>query len=1044
MEHLITNSGIQFIVTEAEFNPSQPLILSNNRPLKYNFIDTKDFLTNEVIFDIAIPHPNGKEYIPYQELKSNDAFVLLPNGLEDISPAGVNHIPASLSTALYSTYGDNDPAISTISSLTSLRIKDPDTHQSIPAFELLLGKWLPMPFYEKGQGGQTVGLPMGWCRVKIELIGPGKEQNTNLFRFIWAFDTKLAQEPFSMLSPYFFENEENAKEYGLSTHIDELFEFMAFNTSGFTAFSDYISSIINQGMFVDDHKYISYYIYLINFIRLIGAAPEITLHNNNRSIPVDVVLDIGNSRTCGVVFEEGDFTRATMLEIRDLTHPEKTYQTAFDMRLVFRQADLGNDIVLEENVFSWPSLVRIGQEAKNLVYRSLEEDGLSELATNYSSPKRYLWDVEPYEGRWEFLCTIDDPFYIRSSQNIYIPALSDLFDTAGNYIGDTSAPGVNTDGKTNYSRASLMTFVMIEILNHLTTQINSVNFRDKHGNKDCPRHLRSIIITCPTAMPIKEQVKLRQCAVDAYKALGHCLDLPEVEIVPSCQKLLNNIDLYAPTEERTWNFDEATCCQLVYLYAELVERYGGDMETFFKLKGHPSKTSPKDLDLTIGSIDIGAGTTDVMVCKYSCSGFNAGKLTPEPLFWDSFYLAGDDILRRVIQNLIIEGEETGQKETGNISSALLARLSDMSDNQLMALPLVKMSAVYRTKVDDIIRAGSEVQRHKLINALGSSMLRDFFGEDSSMQSYKDRRCRVDFNTQISHPMSQFYLDLLRRKRPSRMYSFDEIFEENKPAQYLLDYFYEHFGFRFESLSWRFDPESVAEIVKSTMEPLLKQLCGVMYAYKCDILILAGRPCSLDALTELFIKYMPVSPGRQIRLNDYHVGSWFPFADGRGYAYDQKAIVAVGGMIGYLAGTRGFNGLVLDFSKLISTMQSTAKFIGEYNSERQTVPVSALTPTNGSMTVTLSVNSYIFGCKQFDSPFYQARPLYALINRSGKKTVTINISRVYTDNREELFVEDAMDENGNNVAKEQIILRQQSIADDGKYWLDKGEFNLYVK
>lgn len=1043
MEHLIANSGIQFIVREVEFNPSQPLVLNNNRPLKYNFIDTTDFISGEEVFDIAISHPNGNVYIPYVELKNNDAFELKPNGLEDIDTSGLQSIAPNLSTALYTTYKDGDSEISTISSLTSLRIKDIDTKEIKPAFDYLIGKWLPMPFFEKGQGGQTIGLPIGWCRVKIEFIGTTKVENINRYRFTWAFDTELAKEALSELSPYFYEDEEDSKEYGLSNHVDEILNFMSFNQDGFTAFSDFVSAVLNQGLIVDNHKYIAYYIYVINFIRLIGAAPSVTLHSNLHEIPVDFVLDIGNSRTCGVLFEEGDFTKAVMLELRDLSKPYQTYDSSFDMRLVFRQADFGNDIVLEENLFAWPSLVRVGQEAKNLVYRSLEEEGLSEQVTNYSSPKRYLWDLEPYDGKWEFLRTIDDPFYIQTNENIYIPKLSDLFDSAGNYIPEGVKTESNTDGKTNYSRASLMTFVLIEVFNHAITQINSIKFRNKHGKIDCKRVLRSIILTCPTAMPIKEQLKLRQCAMDAYSALGRCIPMPNVNIIPSVEALKNNIDEYEDVSKKTWSFDEATCCQLVYLYAELAERYSGDTNKFFSLKGNLSKNK-KDRELTIGSVDIGAGTTDVMVCKYTSKGNGLEKLTPQPLYWDSFYLAGDDILRKIIQNLIIEGEEYHRKDLGNISSALFARLSDMSDDQLLALPIVRRSNVYRQKVDDILRASDGELRSSLLDSLGSSMLRDFFGEDSSMQTYKDRRCRVDFNTQISHPMSQFYLELLRRKRPSKVYSFDEIFEANKPAQYLLDYFYNHFGFRFETLSWRFEPDSVAEIVKSTMEPLLKQLSNVFYAYKCDILILAGRPSSLEAITELFIKYVPVSPNHLIRLNDYHVGSWFPFADGRGYAYDQKAIVAVGGMIGYLASTIGFNGLVLDLSELIKKMQSTAKFIGDYNSKQQTVPVSLLSPNNGAMTKTLSVFPYFIGCKQFNSPYYQARPLYALFNNSGKKTITINISRSFTENREDLVIEEVMDDNGNNVAKESIILRQQSIVDDGKYWLDKGEFELFVK
>ena len=1043
MEHLIADSGIQFIVTEIEFNPTQPLIV-NNRPLKYHFCDTVDVISNEKIFDLMLQHPAEGVYLPLDELRQGAAFKLKPNGQEDIDDNGMQQIDSSLSTSLFTTYPEDDPAVITITSLNALRIKDPQTKTVKPGFEYLLGRWLPMPFFEKDQSGTTNGVPMGWCRVKIERLSADEKTGMQKFRLIWGFDTQLADDELNTLRPYFYEEEAESKAYGLSNHADELLAFMTDNPTEVTAFNDFVADLLCQSVEPENRKYVAYYIYLVNFLRLVGAAPEVTLHRSVKEIPVDLVLDIGNSRTCGVLFEDGDFTKATMLELRDLSNPFKTYDSSFDMRLVFRQPDFGSEIVLEEDMFSWPSLVRVGQEAQNLVYRSLEQEGLSEMVTNYSSPKRYLWDEEPYDGKWQFLTTMDDNFFIQSAENIYIPVLSDLFDSRGNYIGDRKAASENTDGKTNYSRSSLMTFVMIEVFNHAISQINSIKFRNKHGNIDCRRVLRTIILTCPTAMPRREQLKLRQSAADAYAALSKCIKMPPAKIVPS----LNALKVTDENEEiskRTWIYDEATCCQLVYLYAELAERYDGETKRFFQLKGHPSPDGDgKNRDLVIGSIDIGAGTTDVMVCKYTSQGTGRERLTPKPLYWDSFYLAGDDILRRIIQNLIIEGSESDQPTLGNISSALIARLSAMTDEELRALPLVGNSKVYQSKVEDIIRSGSSDNRKGLIRALASSMLRDFFGEDSSMQTYKDRRCRVDFNTQISHPMSQFYLEMLRRKRPSKVYSFEEIFTGNRPAGYLLDYFEQHFGFRFEELSWRFNPEDVAEIVKSTMEPLLKQLCDALYAYNCDILILAGRPCSLDAITELFLKHPAVSPNRLIRLNDYQVGSWFPFADGRGYFYDQKAVVAVGAMIGYMASTVGFNGLVLDLDELIKRMGSTAKFVGEYHAKQQQVPRSQLTPQNDCMDQTISVFPYYLGCKQFDSPDYQARPLYALYNNSDKGSLTVRFSRSYTEDREEIQLEEVMDEEGNTLSKDKVKFRQQSIADDGKYWLDKGEFELSVK
>lgn len=1063
MEHLIVNSGIQFISTEKEFNPSEQLTFSNGRTLKYSFCETADFLSGELMFDLLYYHSQEAIYIPLGELRGSEKLELRPNGHEELDESGLQKMKKDESTTTFSAYKDGDAEIFNINSLAGYRVKSRFDGSVQPAFELLLGKWLPMPMFEKDIDGTTTNDPFTWCRVKIERIGKGSKKDTDRYRFLWAFDTMLGDndplaEHNNMITfgedadaithykrPYFYDDEGETKEYCISNRADQLLDFMS-TSQYFSAFSDYVSSLLGQLDRNESHKYIGYYIYLVNFIRVIGAAPEVTLHNNNRKkIDVDLVMDIGNSRTCGVLFEEGDFTKAMMLEIRDMSDPSKSYEKSFDMRLAFRKADFGNDIVLDDDVFEWHSFVRIGDEAKRLVYRSLEEDGLSERTTNYSSPKRYLWDLKPYDGQWEFLNTVDDPYNIRLSDNIYVPGLSDLFDSTGNYVGPDN---ISEGGGSNYSRSSLMTFVLIEILQQAQSQINSIKFRMKHGNMDCRRQLRNIILTCPTAMPVQEQIKLRQCAEEAINALiqGNP-SFGEPTVIPTSQSLRVKDD--DDTEgKRMWSFDEASCCQLVYLYAEIAQRYSGEIHKFFELKGHVRPEEAEEgyegNSLTIGSIDIGAGTTDVMVCSYQCKGQGRSLLTPIPLFWDSFYLAGDEILHNIIQNLIIEGKETGIPDQGNIFSALYARLKDMTNEELQKLPCLTDNNVYQGKIYDIVNEISDERRSALIKAFASNLLRDFFGYDSAIMGHRDRRCRVDFNTQISQPIAQMFMELLRLKRPSRIYTYEEIFTTLEPADYLLDYFQHHFGFSFKELSWRFDPQEVASIVKNTLEPLMRQLSVVLYAYHCDVLILAGRPSSLDPITELFIKYMPISPDRLIRLNEYRVGTWFPFADGQGYFYDQKSVVAVGGMVGHLASSLGFNGLSIDFSRMIKTMKSTSCYIGDYNSRRQQVPTSYLTPGHSSATVQFVVFPSFIGCKQLNSPLYQARPLYAIYNNTSHHALRVTLTRNYHESREDLEVEEVMDEQGNTLPKSSVDLVLQSITDDGKYWLDKGEFELSVK
>lgn len=1048
MVTLISNSGLHFASNEIEFNPSEPLVLPSGRTLKYSFCEVTDLFTNEKTFDFLYYDQNQNVFIPVDELRQYKAVKLLSNDNDDLDETGLVQMKAGQLTTMFSLYDANNPSVITINSLQSMRVLDPkDKHNQIPAFELLLNKWLPVPMYEDGPDGISCGYPHGWCRVKLVDMGKGSSAQMRRVRCVWAFDTELTDDPLNLLRPAFFEGESEEKSFSLCNKVDQLLDFMSISDE-FHPFSHYIASLLGQDLQTNNsYQFIGYYIYLINFLRLMGASPKVTMYHNCRSeIPVDLVLDIGNSRTCGVLFENGQFTESKMLGVLNLGEPWITYENkAFDMRVVFRKADFGGDIVINEPMFQWQSFVRLGDEAKSLVYSSIEESAKSQLLTNYSSPKRYLWDTKPMEGYWQNLTTVNDAFSVKLSNHIYVEKMSDLFDCNGRFLPNGVDPLTEDgDGLKHYSRASLMTFAMIEILQQALHQINSMAFRNSWGNIDVRRILRNVMITCPTAMPLEEQVRLRQSLKDAYTALQKTnKHLADINVLPDTEAL-QVTDPYADVAARTWSYDEAMCSQLVFLYAEIKERYNGEVEKFFAHRGHYrsdfKESGYQNKTLTIGSVDIGAGTTDIIICSYKHD--KGATVTPVPDFWDSFYLAGDDILQSLVQNVVIEGKYTDNPKMGNISSALRSRLVAMSDDQLRALPFYNQSAMYKQMINEIIVCKDDVYKLQLKKELAADLIHSFFGQDAAIIEFKERRCRVEFNTQISVPIAQRFMELLRMHRPSMVYSFQDIFGDVQPASYLLDNFEQHFGFRFEELSWRFDPEELNKLIKSTMEPLMKQLSVVLEAYHCDIVVLAGRPTSLDAVTDLFIKYVPTSPDRLICLNDYHVGNWFPTANGQGYFFDQKSIVAVGSMVGYLASTTGLPGLRVDFTDLIKKVQSTARYMGAYNPIMQQVTDSVLTPNNSMVTLDITNFPYFIGCKQFRSPQYQARPLYALRTNSAHSVLNVTLSRDYYQSREVLKVEGVTDAQHNTLPNNTVELNLQTLAND-KYWLDNGEFDLAI-
>ena len=118
-----------------------------------------------------------------------------------------------------------------------------------------------------------------------------------------------------------------------------------------------------------------------------------------------------------------------------------------------------------------------------------------------------------------------------------------------------------------------------------------------------------------------------------------------------------------------WGFDEATCCQMVYLYNEIVNKYRGNCRQVIEAKGHVrpelQESGYDKKSLTIGSIDIGAGTTDLMICSYKYDQ-NGGHscLTPIPVFWDSFFAAGDDLLQEIVTRVVLKESNSKDPRPG--------------------------------------------------------------------------------------------------------------------------------------------------------------------------------------------------------------------------------------------------------------------------------------------------------------------------------------------------------------------------------------------
>lgn len=1016
---LIADSGIQFYRTELSIDTNEEVL---NQELA--FWEVLDFEKEQIVLEFARFIEDYDLYAREKQMRQEGFIDDQDNVVEGIN---INLLETKTDEEVYSIY---------------------DVEETLKAVE---NQWIPLPYFQSNNAGSFKPYPVNWCRLRLTF----KEKHGRILKYhaVLAFDTNTNSEGESpkMVSG------RGVEHFDLCNNLSQILNYCN-PSKGFNWLDEYLQSLEDRWRklsgitFSDDDeeepqlKYIARYVHLVKYLAELNVFPGVNLSrfDTSTAIDVDLILDIGNSRTNGILVEEPhsnnksfDFTRVETLKLQDLTSFLNVYDKPFSMRLAFQKVNFG-EIGHQSRQFTWPSFIRMGEEAKHLIYQEseLSENDGKESMSYHSSPKRYLWDNELSEVQWE-LVNIDGDQH--ANRDPYIDGITQQFKEDG-----TFTPVSEFGAKTNFSRKSLMTFVFIELFAHAFTQVNSFAFKQKHGAFKRARRIRRIVVTCPTAMTQQEQVTLRQCAEDASIAISRFysntyleeyskeLDAQKITIVPSvsdCKKDLSKI-----RNKKDWNYDEATCCQLVFMYAEIAQRYNNKCKKFFDLYGKERE----DIDdyqkksVTVASIDIGGGTTDLMINAYKYQGDNTAAIEPIPLYWESFNTAGDDLLKAIIKKILLDHNPSDDSSSGYALISHYARKNGVADVS------IKMNT--------------------------------FFGTDSNNFGYKAIQIRKKFNVQILIPIAEFYLEQLSQNNKDDVYTFNDIFSDSKPNKKLLDYFEEHWGFRFEDIQWPVKKNVVNGIVEGVFNDLIKHLTILSFVKKCDFLLLAGRPTSLEVVYRLFLKYFPVSPDRIINLKEYRVGRWYPFQDGNGKFKDYKSIVSVGAAIALMGGQLDklspFR-LIMDSVK--RNIGPTSEYFGIFNTGTNSFSEVFISPDINRVKLVVESFPKQIGTKQLPSNYYPSRLIYELdldyeyiyqkikeqnpalnpqllsnevdqyiIKLKNGTPYTFSIVRQYNKSKEELKIENVL-----NGTKSHFKLKLKTINERKGHWMDTGEFVLSV-
>lgn len=902
---------------------------------------------------------------------------------------------------------------------------------------LLNGIWLPLPILRCAPPRQFIGGPENWARMQVVALDrPDAEGHTH--RVVLAFDTQTAPDDSDQallaLTP---SDANNGVGFALAWQNYELGNFL-----DLTWVDGWLREVFSQRagelearhdsdikMALREFEYQAHYLNLLELLGTQLALTDIRVLTATLQEPVvnvDLILDVGNSHTCGILVEDhpdevNGLKQTYELQLRDLSQPHRVYNEMFDSRVEFAEARFGKkNFSVEsgrEDAFVWPSMTRVGREASRMALQRAGTEG----TTGISSPRRYLWDEARYAAGWRFNRADRAAAEPQAIAEPLMTLINDEGEPLWQVAEDERLPVFSA----HYSRSSLMTFMLGELLAQAMMQMNSAAQRQKMPHSYAPRQLRHIILTLPSAMPKPEREIFRCRMQDAiglvWKAMGwHPADAAFDSASDKAQSS-------RPVPDVQMEWDEATCGQMVYLFNETQVNFAGRAEAFFASMARPDRlrdaNEPAGKTLRIASIDIGGGTTDLAITHYALDDGqgNNVKINPRLLFREGFKVAGDDILLDVIQLYVLPALHGALKQAG------------------LANP-------------DIL-------------------LDKLFGYDGRMDGFSTLRQQATL--QLFIPLAQAILERYESYDPlDTSAEIEALYGElltQRPGAAVLDYIN---GEAQRALGGQlaFDILQVPMVVslsklhgeflshRMAIVPALRSMAEVVSLYSCDVLLLTGRPSRFPGVQALFRHLQPLPGSRILSLEGYHTSDWYPF-NKMGRIDNPKSTAAVGAMLCLLALDLRLSSFWFkagDFQPY-----STIRYLGMLDDSgaltSDNVCYSEIDLDDAGWTPDRKSSFQIrgnvcLGFRQLDNDRWLASPLYSLtINDAqlARKVAGDSVLRVklavepsaQSGSPERFVLADARLDDGTRVPLTQLSLKLNTLSASGnanaQYWIDSG-------
>jgi hypothetical protein len=909
--------------------------------------------------------------------------------------------------------------------------------------------WIPVPFLRREQAGGYKDGPSNWARAQVIPLSEPDELG-NDHRLVLAFDTTIGEKHPDMA--YLAPTDEDARlgsQFGLVGDEPTLVWFAGrdwIQKWCRKAFTEMIlkeerrrsraEPVVDEAMIKErlegPREDVARFIALIDCLASLKITPNLGIidrQSTPRSAPieVDLVLDLGNSRTCGLLIETHpdeasvDLAQAVRLTLRDLGMPEHQYGDPFDSRVEFNRASIGWDDLSflsgRADAFSWPTVARVGVEAQRLAAMRRGSEG----ATGMSSPKRYLWDDVQRRDGWRF----NAPDAVGASPFAMGVEFTTLVNDAGQPLHKVpEGLSANDDARfpsmrALYARSHLMSFSLAEILLQAMGMMNSVAHRLRRGNAELPRRLRRVILTVPTGMPQSERQILGERARAARDLIYICQGLARV--VPDAPS--GGEDRVVATDEdehrlpeMVIKWDEASATQAAYLYSQVAMGFSGDAVAFFRRLRLPGSTAPEGT-ARVATVDIGGGTTDLVITEYTVDGHGANvSLLPDQILTEGVSLAGDDVVFRVIVEHVLDP----------IRQALRAHGPEDKVDSLMA----RLFGGNRGDMD----VEEQLRRQQFATHIGQplalGMIAAYEGWDRL--SGDDRRDPLRVAEVVGELIDKTLVERLDK----------EIQRQGFP------------GFSIRDIAFEIDLREIDRTARSVLTDTLRAFAELTRRRGADVMILSGRPSRMPAVRDILVESCGLPPHRVQALHEFRVGQWYPFRDHEAHIADPKTTAAVGAMICMLGEGRLRN---FNFRSDQLRPRSTARYFGKLDANNrladQDVFLADLDFDNPDYEVPPKTFEFrtpmSLGTRQFAVDWWPGTRLYSIdyaspeVAEALNKRTPLKIELQRIQGRAGKGVIDGLkvsrveDRDGRSLATNQIRMWLQTIDNHDGYWLDTG-------